>query len=676
MHRAVQVVIACVLLYSAPAFAAGGYVHDAAGDVSVIVGKNAAHPAAKNDPVAPGTEVHTGTEGYAVLKFEDGQVATMQANTTIYVREYRYDTKLINKNSVFFSRFSGGMRFITGLIGQRDHKAFRLSTPNATIGIRGTEFVVAMDKGALYSQVVKGSISMANSAGVVVFKAGQTILVKTARSLPKAIPAAALPPGIFSQLDAIPTPSATPAPVPAAGISATEAVPAGVSAGAALASGAALGVATAGGGLLAGAANAATPGVASLGAGTVLGAAPLGAALPGVASSGVASSGAAPVGVALPSAAPVGVAPVGAAPVGAVTSVAAMSGSALSDAAPLIAAPSSDKTQAASIKAVPPPSAKTISLTGAGATYTGADLLCDFCTGRTKTVPTHVEDSPSVEGTVTGDASLFGKHNLTSTGANTGEICAFCHTPQGAEDKVYAPRWNRTLTTLSSYRAFSSLGSATQQATGSVSMSCLSCHDGSQAPNIVINTPDLRLDVGAVRVDTGNDLKNHHPVGIQYAGGGQDQNAPDIALNPIAAFDRLVDMNQFSTGNKFSAIYSGTRPIFDRSDVAAMADVLSLSNEGNFTSLKGGFNKSTYSGTGTGTVWWVKSPNSKKGRQKTDLYLFTRADMAESLGEPELLDRPYVECATCHDPHSVNPTFLRMPGGNARSQICLTCHNK
>ena len=346
------------------------------------------------------------------------------------------------------------------------------------------------------------------------------------------------------------------------------------------------------------------------------------------------------------------------------------------DATPL---PSGEIPKASTLPA-PAPSATTVSITGAGATYTGADLLCDFCTGRTNTVPTHVGTNTAANGPVTGDTSMFGKHNLTPTGANTGEICAFCHTPQGTEDSVSAPRWNRMLTTLSNYRAFSSLGSAAQEATGSVSMSCLSCHDGSQAPNIAINTPTLRLDVGNLQVNTGNDLKNHHPVGIQYAGGGQNQNAPDIVSNPIATYDRLVDMNKFSTSNKFINIYSGPsfKPLnlFKNRDVEAFSDVLTFSNEGNFDSTKGGFNKSTYSGTGSGTVWWVKSPGSKKGRQKTDLYLFTRTDTIDSLPGESILNRPYVECATCHDPHSTNPTFLRMPGGNARSQICLACHNK
>lgn len=327
-------------------------------------------------------------------------------------------------------------------------------------------------------------------------------------------------------------------------------------------------------------------------------------------------------------------------------------------------------------KHAPAVSARTISITGSGATYTGADLQCDFCTGRTKTVATHTKPAANDASgdTVTGDSSLFGKHNLTPSGDNTGEICAFCHTPQGNEDRVTTPRWNRNLTTISSYRAFSSLGSATQEASASVSMSCLSCHDGGQAPNIAINTPNLQLDVGDVNVNIGNDLRNHHPVGIEYAGGGQDQNTPDIPLNPIAAYDRLREMNQFAGPNKFNGFMF--KKFFNVRDRDAMNDVLTLSNEGNFSSTKGGFNKSTYSGTGSGTVWWVKSPNSKIGRQKTDLYLFTRTDTIDSIPGESTLNRPYVECATCHDPHSTNPTFLRMPNGNARSQICLACHNK
>jgi predicted CXXCH cytochrome family protein len=217
-------------------------------------------------------------------------------------------------------------------------------------------------------------------------------------------------------------------------------------------------------------------------------------------------------------------------------------------------------------------------------------------------------------------AGLFGKHNFTSGGIATGEICAFCHAPQGAETKVDAPLWNRSSAPLSDYRAFSSLGSATAAASGSVSMACLSCHDGTQAPNIVINTPGKNGtgsdSINGTKTDSNQFLKGHHPVGMQYGGGGPNHAMPG---GPVKLDD---------------------------------------------------FRSTSYSGTGTSTVWWIDT--GEKGRQKTDLILFTRNETSNDL----TISRPYVECASCHDPHRISsPTFLRVPN-TVGSALCLTCHSK
>ena len=579
-RRAVRALIALAWIVTTSAWAAGGYVYDAAGEVSISVGKSAAHVAVKNDVISSNTVVNTGDNSYAVLKFEDGQLATMQANTTFQIKEYRYNLKNTQKSNIIFTKFRGGMRFITGLIGQRNHSAFRLSTRNATIGIRGTEFMVATVNDTLYSRVLSGSISMTNKAGVAVFAAGQATVVVSPNALPVAIPVAALPTDIFSQLEAITAPPE----------------------------------------ITVGAIPSAASDVATNDASVDI--------LP----------------ISIPEAA-------------------------------LLA----DTLGADSLTAPTP--ATTVSITGAGALYIGADLKCDFCTGRTNTVATHTAKVADTAGgnPVTGEASLFGLHNLTPTGANTGEICAFCHTPQGSESNVAStPLWNRSAHFQSNYRAFSSLGSATAEATGSVSMSCLSCHDGTQAPNIVINTPENILNVSNdIQVDIGNGLKNHHPVGMPYGGGGQNQNAPGILTDPVAAYNRLAGFNEFTSvdGNKFAFFTrNGIDKIAKSNNTAAFNDVGTFSNAGAYN--KEDFNKSTYSGTGSSTVWWIETSGSKKGRQKTDLYLFTRTDTIDSIPSESTLNQPYVECATCHDPHSTNSTFLRLPGGNARSQVCLTCHNK
>src|SRR3546814_7082028 len=44
--------------------------------------------------------------------------------------------------SGFFRLLKGGFRAVSGLIGRVDHEEYRVSTPVATIGIRGTDYYV------------------------------------------------------------------------------------------------------------------------------------------------------------------------------------------------------------------------------------------------------------------------------------------------------------------------------------------------------------------------------------------------------------------------------------------------------------------------------------------------------------------------------------------------------
>lgn len=235
--------------------AAVGRVYVVSGSVFVAQGKSPARWVTGSEAIVSGMMVNTGDKSAALLKFEDGQVVTMQANSAFHVRDYRYDARRIENSNIVFSMFKGGMLFITGLIGQQRKQAFRLLTPNATIGIRGTEFMVAMADNSLYSQVLAGDIGMTNAAGTTVLGAGQTAVVASSGALASLIPASAIPAGTFGELLSIPVdPSAIPSPAtgsasaPDPGGAATSA--AGATAGASAAAvGASIGVA---GGVLAG----------------------------------------------------------------------------------------------------------------------------------------------------------------------------------------------------------------------------------------------------------------------------------------------------------------------------------------------------------------------------------------------------------------------------------------
>jgi hypothetical protein len=198
---------------SAPAQIAESHIYLVKGDVFAAQGKSPAHRVTDNEIIVSNTLVNTGDDSAALLKFEDGQVVTMQSNSSFLVREYRYDPQKIENSNIVFSMLKGGMRFATGLIGKLRRQAFRLSTPNSTIGIRGTEFMVTMAGKSMYGQVLAGKITMTNAAGQMAIGAGQSAVVTSSTALATLVSPLAVPAGTFSELLAIPVdPSAISAP--------------------------------------------------------------------------------------------------------------------------------------------------------------------------------------------------------------------------------------------------------------------------------------------------------------------------------------------------------------------------------------------------------------------------------------------------------------------------------
>jgi len=257
----------------------------------------------------------------------------------------------------------------------------------------------------------------------------------------------------------------------------------------------------------------------------------------------------------------------------------------------------------------------------------------------------------------------------------TGEICVFCHTPHGGDTGAAVPLWNRHLSDPSIYTRYSQAGGtgtttfdAQEAPVGSVSIACLSCHDGTQALDSLINAPGsgnnwpatttmMGADVTSqgmlatnIIQNLGTDLSNDHPISMQYAGGGIDAGTGlDTTNDP--------DFTHGSGRNISLPDGVSTYPV----------------------QLKSG---TTTNGL---QVWWIerfaKSENDG-ARDRSDVILYTRND----LGTPQ----PFVECGSCHDPHNVdNPTFLRVSNGRvintttgevdpalAASGLCLTCHDK
>ncbi|HEY8118301.1 MAG TPA: FecR family protein, partial [Methylophilaceae bacterium] len=97
--------------------------------------------------------------------------------------EYAYEGKTDGQEKSFFSLVKGGLRAITGAVGHVNKTNYRINTPVATIGIRGTEFLASYD-GKLLVKVGNGAVYMSNSGGDLTLFKGQSGEVKDQNSKP------------------------------------------------------------------------------------------------------------------------------------------------------------------------------------------------------------------------------------------------------------------------------------------------------------------------------------------------------------------------------------------------------------------------------------------------------------------------------------------------------------
>jgi hypothetical protein len=225
--RSILSVFAVASLLAGTQALADATLIDMKGDVRV--GNN---PALPQQRVVSGSTVNTGIGAQAILKFDDQQQVVLNENTTFKITDFRYRAAEPRGDRAVFDLLRGALRFISGVVGARNPNVVQLRVPQATIGIRGTDFMVALVNPAFLS-VTSGAISAVNGGGSVVFGAGSIGQVASAASLAVPIPASALPAAAssaFGNLAAAPVAAAV---TPAAASSAAAGATAGTAAAAA-----------------------------------------------------------------------------------------------------------------------------------------------------------------------------------------------------------------------------------------------------------------------------------------------------------------------------------------------------------------------------------------------------------------------------------------------------------
>ncbi len=183
--------LACVLLWLvqlAPACAAIGTIDSFEGDVRVT-SKTDERRAQAGMEINEGDFVKTGSNAWALLAMSDGASLTLRPDSQVGFNTYRYDREGDpEKNSSVLSLVTGALRSITGYIGRTNRTGYRIETPTATIGIRGTDHEPAyypppapgqkMDhEPGTYDKVNDGESFIRNPKGEISVKKGQFAFV-------------------------------------------------------------------------------------------------------------------------------------------------------------------------------------------------------------------------------------------------------------------------------------------------------------------------------------------------------------------------------------------------------------------------------------------------------------------------------------------------------------------
>jgi len=121
-----------------------GFVKTVRGNVQLLDSAGATRNAAPGDALGAVDRIVTGPDSSAAVVLRDNTTLMVGPSSRMDLKEFHFDGTT-RDGGMLVSLLRGSMRMITGLIGKTNPDAVRVETQTATIGIRGTDFIVQTD---------------------------------------------------------------------------------------------------------------------------------------------------------------------------------------------------------------------------------------------------------------------------------------------------------------------------------------------------------------------------------------------------------------------------------------------------------------------------------------------------------------------------------------------------
>lgn len=151
------------------------------GEIKVMSASGAERTPVKGDTFSAGETIVTGLSGSAQIRMTDGGLVAVRPDTQMKLDQYIFNGREDGSERKLVSLIKGGFRAITGLIGNRNKENYKILTPSATIGIRGTDHeAVVIPQGATgnfqvgtYDRVYRGATIIETDKGKLIVNPNQ-----------------------------------------------------------------------------------------------------------------------------------------------------------------------------------------------------------------------------------------------------------------------------------------------------------------------------------------------------------------------------------------------------------------------------------------------------------------------------------------------------------------------
>ena len=134
-----------LLLLMSPAVAqqedSSGMVVASRGEV-IALSNGGSRELKQGDFIYVSDEIITSNRSFAVLQFEDGSKVTVRPDSTLIIESYIYNGDASDEATM--NLVEGGLRVITGAMAKSNPENYKVRTPVALMGVRGTEFSVML----------------------------------------------------------------------------------------------------------------------------------------------------------------------------------------------------------------------------------------------------------------------------------------------------------------------------------------------------------------------------------------------------------------------------------------------------------------------------------------------------------------------------------------------------